>query len=141
MSFDFPKEAAQLIFDGWEEVGFAPGYEPSPQPSLGTLTALLENCFFASFKREEDRITQFNLALCLPSNLPEPSFRFSKFTKVFNLIPFEQRELSVNELVRLSPACNPEKTVILCGFDEKTGKVFLWEWQMWAGDHQYRICV
>jgi hypothetical protein len=126
MGFNFPQEIAQLIFDRWAEVGFAPGYEPSARPSLAVLNELLNNCFFASVKREEDRITRFDLALCLASDLSEPAFRFSKFTKIFNLIPFENRKLSVNELVRLAPACDPEKTVILSGYDGKTDEVYLW---------------
>jgi hypothetical protein len=126
MSFDFPQTIAQLVFEQWMNIGFAPGHEPSAQPSMAVLTAVLNTCFFASLKREEGRTTEFDLALCLPSALPEPAFRFSKFTKIFTLVPFESRRLSVNELVRLAPACNPEKTVILCGHDAKNDDVNIW---------------
>jgi hypothetical protein len=126
MSFDFPQAIAQLIFDRWGEVSFAPGYQPSARPPLAVLTTLLNNCFFASLKREEGRAVQFDLALCLPSALPDPAFRYSEFTKIFNLIRFEKRNLSVNELVRLAPACNPAKTVVLSGYDGTTDEVYLW---------------
>jgi hypothetical protein len=126
MNFDFPEAIAQLIFEQWMNIGFMPGYQPSARPPITVLTTVLENCFFASLKREEGRTTEFDLALCLPSALPEPAFRFSKFTKLFVLVPFESRKLSVNELVRLAPACNPEKTVILCGYEAKNDDVHLW---------------
>jgi hypothetical protein len=126
MNFDFPEAVAKLIFERWADVALAPNYQPSARPSLVVLVALLNNCFFASLKREEDRATQFDLALCLRSDLTDVSFRYSEFTKICTLIPFENRELSVNELVRLGPACDPDKTVILCDYDGKTDQVYLW---------------
>ncbi len=126
MTFLFPEAVAELISKRWTDSASSATSHPSAQPSQSVLTALLNNCFFASLKREEDRTTEFDLALCLPSDLPDPAFRFSNFVKFFNLISFDHRELSVDELVRLAPACNPEKTVILTGYDSKTDDLYLW---------------
>jgi hypothetical protein len=127
MSFDFPKAIADLVYGEWTDSPTAPGYQPTPCPPQTVLTSLMNQCFFASLRREEERITRFDLALCSPSDLPEAAFGFSKFTKVFNLIRFDEvRKLSVNELVRLAPACNPEKTIILATYDEITGDLYLW---------------
>ncbi len=127
MSFDFPKAIADLVYSEWTDVAVAPGYRPTPCPPRTVLTNLMNHCFFASLRREEERITQFDLALCSPADLPEATFGFSKYTKVFNLIRFDEaRKLSVNELVRLAPACNPEKTIILATYDDSTGELYLW---------------
>lgn len=127
MSFDFPENIARLIFDRWPDLPFAPGYQPTQRPLLTVLSTLLNTCFFASLKKEEARTTQFDLALCCPADLPEAAFRYSKFTKLFNLIGFDDpRKLSVNEVVRLAPACDPEKTIILVGYDSKTDSLSLW---------------
>jgi hypothetical protein len=125
MNFDFPETVAKLIFERWADAS-VPNYQASARPSLDVLVALLNNCFFASLKREEDRATQFDLAFCHKSDLTEVAFRYSEFTKLCTLIPFENRELSVNELVRLAPACDPDKTVILSDYDGKTNQVYLW---------------
>lgn len=127
MDFDFPSKIAELILEQWAKFGAMPNYEPGPPPPLSLLTALLNQCFFASLKQEEGRTTQFDLALCSPSQMPEASFRFSKFTRIFNLFRFEKpAKLSVHELVRLAPACNPEKTVILAGQDNDAEDLVLW---------------
>ncbi len=127
VSFDFPKAIADLVYGEWTDVPSVQGYQPTPRPPLPVLTELMNRCFFASLRRDEERITHFDLALCSPSDLPEAAFGFSKFTKAFNLIRFDEpRKLTVNELVRLAPACNPEKTIILAGYHELTGELFLW---------------
>jgi hypothetical protein len=127
MSFEFPKAIADLVYSEWTDAPIAPGYRPTQLPPLPVLTELMNTCFFASLKREEERITQFDLALCSPSELPEAAFGFSKYTKVFTLIRFDEpRRLTVNELVRLAPACDPEKTIVLAEFDERTFELFLW---------------
>jgi hypothetical protein len=127
MSFEFPKAIADLVYSEWTDGSLAPGYRPTQLPPQSVLTELMNTCFFASLKREEERITQFDLALCSPSELPEAAFGFSKYTKVFTLIRFDEpRKLTVNELVRLAPACDPEKTVILAEYNDQTGELFLW---------------
>ncbi|HWX18982.1 MAG TPA: hypothetical protein VN578_03645 [Candidatus Binatia bacterium] len=126
MSFDFPDRLAHLIFEHWGDQPVASGGLLTRCPPLRVLVTLLNTCFFASLKREEERTTQFDLALCGPPDLPEASFRYSKFTRTFNLVAFDDsRPLSVNELVRLAPACDPEKTIILVRYDPKTGSLTL----------------
>lgn len=127
MSFDFPERVAELAFERWADLPFGPGYQPAPRPPKPTLVALLNTCFFASLQREEGRTTQFDLALCPPSRLGEAAFRFSKFTRIFNLIRFDKKiKLSVKELVRLAPACDPEKTIILAEYDGTMDHLDLW---------------
>lgn len=127
MSFDFPKAIADLVYGEWTDAPSAPGFCPSERPPLNVLTNLMNVCFFASLRREEERLTQFDLALCSPAELSEAEFGFSKFTKAYRLIRFESpRKLTVDELVRLAPACNPEKTIILVGCEHETRELFLW---------------
>jgi hypothetical protein len=127
MSFDFPKAIADLVYAEWTDAPTGQGYRPMQCPPLQVLTNLMNTCFFASLRREEERMTQFDLAVCSPSDLAEAAFGFSKYTRVFTLIQFDEpRRLSVEELVRLAPACNPEKTVILADYDVGTGELFLW---------------
>ncbi|MFO1475508.1 MAG: hypothetical protein U1F98_02510 [Verrucomicrobiota bacterium] len=127
MSFDFPDKIARLVYEHWTDFPENTGYRPTQCPSLPVLTSLVNRCFFASLRREEERATQFDLAFCSPSELPEADFGFSRYTKVFNLVRFqERRPFTVEELVRLAPACDPEKTIILAGCDEATGALFLW---------------
>jgi Probable sensor domain DACNV len=126
MNDDFPPALANLIVENWNTSPTLPGYLPGPCSSESVLVALLNACFFASLKREEGRSIQFDLALCCPSDLPEAAFRYSRFTRLFNLIRFsEPRRLSVQELVRLAPACNPEKTILLAGCDANSRELDL----------------
>jgi Probable sensor domain DACNV len=127
VGFDFPDAIAELVYAHWTDVSFAPGYRPGPRPALPVLADLMNLCFFASLRREEERVTEFDLALCSPDDLPEAAFGFSKFTRVFNVICFDEaRRLTVDELVRLAPACHPDKTIILVGHDGHTGDLYLW---------------
>ena len=126
MKFDFPKAIADVVYAEWTEGRSVPGHRPPQRPPERVLTNLMNICFFASLKREEERITQFDLALCSPAELPEAAFGMSKFTRVFTLMRFDEpRRFSFNELVRLAPACNPEKTIILACYDE-AGDLYLW---------------
>jgi hypothetical protein len=130
MNFDFPKQIAKEIFDCWSTfASYWPNSKPGRRPPLPVLVELLNNCFFASLKQEEGRSTQFTLVLCSSSDLSNPLFRFSKFTKIFNLIRFKSkplRPLSVGEIVRLAPACDPQKTLLLAEYSKKSGKLRLW---------------
>jgi len=127
MNFDFPKAIADLVYGEWTHTPRAQGYRAPYCPPQRVLTNLMNVCFFASLKREEERLTQFDLALCSPVDLPQAAFGFSKFTRVFTLIRFDEpRKFSVNELVRLAPACNPEKTIILACYSEHSGEIYLW---------------
>lgn len=125
MSFDFPRRVARLAFERWADLPFGRGCQPAPRPPLQALATLLNTCFFASLQREKGRITQFSLALCPPSHLGEAPF-LSKFTKAFNLIRFDNKiKLCVENLVRLAPAVDPERTTILAEYDGRRG-LHLW---------------
>ena len=127
MNFDFPKAIADLVYGEWTHAPRMQGYRPPHCPPQRVLTNLMNLCFFASLKREEERLTLFDLALCSPADLPHAAFGFSKFTRVFTSIRFDEpRKFTVNELVRLAPACNPEKTIILACYSEHSGELYLW---------------
>lgn len=130
MNFGFPKQIAKEIFDRWSDYArYWPNSKPTRRPPLSVLIELLNNCFFASLKQEEGRSVQFSLVLCSSSKLTKPVFRYSRYTRIFNLIRFKSkppRALSVNEIVRLAPACNPEKTWLLAEYAKKSGGLRLW---------------
>jgi hypothetical protein len=128
MKFDFPIKIAKEIYARWEEYArYWPNYKPTRRPPLSVLAEILNTCFFASLKQEEGRSTQFNLVLCKPDKLSNPAFRYSKYTKIFNLMRFESpRVFSASELVRLAPACEPEKTLILVSQAENKSGLYLW---------------
>lgn len=130
MNFDFPKQIAKEIFNCWNNYArYEPSSKPTQRPPLRVLTELLNNCFFASLKQEEGRSTQFTLLLCSSFKLSKPAFRYSRYTKIFNLIRFKSkppRTLSVNEIVRLAPACDPEKTWLLAEYVKTSGGLRLW---------------
>jgi hypothetical protein len=95
-------------------------------PSAEAVRALLKVCFFASLKREEGRLVEFQVALCSREALTPSFYRFSPYTYVYTLKTFEQaRPFTVGELVRLAPACNPDKTLLLAclGLDDR---LLLW---------------
>ena len=133
MDREYPINLAARILEQWDTFSQEPGHHPAGRPPQPVLSALLENCFFASLKGEEGRPTQFDLALCSPEHLGNAATRFSQFTKIFNLIRFDQpRDFSAHELVRLAPACNPDKTLLLA--DYKNEQLKLWgvvdvDWQ------------
>ena len=147
MDFDFPERVAKLAFERWADLPFAPGYQPAPRPPLSALAKLLNTCFFASLQREEGRITEFDLALCPPSHLGEAAFRFSQFTRIFDLIRFDKKiKLSVEELVRLAPACDPERTIILAEYDGTVDDLDLWglanvDWRSGTSTHLNELRV
>jgi len=80
---EYPAELAKLVFDEWKNNPDASYYAPSECLPLAVLAKLFHICFFASLKREEDRLIQFSVVLCSPSKLERSPFRFSKFTKTF----------------------------------------------------------
>jgi hypothetical protein len=126
---EFPKSIAERVFELWERFSLVPNYQPVPRPPLSVLTALMNTCFFASLKREEGRTVQFELALCSQSQLGDAAYRFSQFTKIFNLIRFDEskpRKLSEHELVRLAPACDPDKTILLATYENENDGLSLW---------------
>lgn len=127
---EFPSKIAERVFEQWAAFASIRGYEPAPRPPLQALATLLNTCFFASLKREEGRMIQFDLALCSPSRLGDAANRFSPFTKIFNLLPFEEtgqpRKLSVHDLVRLAPACEPNKTILLVAPENEKDYLKLW---------------
>lgn len=110
----FPTDVAQLVDSNWDGSEKA-WWAPPPLPPVTRLTHFLDTCFFATLQREEGRNTQFHLALMDETQIGQKwIYRYSKFTFVHNLIRLKPpRPLAVNELVRLAPACNPEKTIVL----------------------------
>jgi hypothetical protein len=128
MKPDFPIKIAKEIYAHWEEYArYWPNCKPSRRPSLSVLGEILNTCFFASLRQEEGRPTQFNLVLCRSDKLSNPAFRYSKYTKTFNLMRFESpRVFSASELVRLAPACEPEKTLLLVSQVENKAGLHLW---------------
>jgi len=139
MDREYPTQLGERVFQQWKTFATGTEYKPIERPPQSVLSALLENCFFASLKGEEGRQTQFDLALCSPAHLGDAANRFSQFTKIFNLIRFDQpREFSAHELVRLAPACNPDKTLLLA--DYKNEQLKLWgvvdvDWQSGTSSH------
>jgi Probable sensor domain DACNV len=124
---EYPAELAKLVFDEWKNNPDVSYYAPSECLPLAVLAKLFHICFFASLKREEDRLIQFSVVLCSPSKLEQSPFRFSKFTKTFNLMRFDKpQSLSINRLVRIAPACDAEKTLILVSYDEGARELQLW---------------
>jgi hypothetical protein len=128
VNFDFPIKIAEEIYAHWEEYArYWPDSKPTSCPPLPVLTEILNTCFFASLKQEEGRPTQFNLVLCKSDTLSNPAFRYSKYTRIFNLMRFDSpRVFSASELVRLAPACEPEKTLLLVSQVEKETGLCLW---------------
>lgn len=123
---DYPLQIARLIFDQWEDNPNKQYYTATTRLPISILTALVEICFFASLKREEQRQVEFTLVLCPPA-LKEAPFRFSKFTKIFNLMRFDEpQELSISRLVRIAPACDPNNTLVLVNYDENAKRLQIW---------------
>ena len=135
---EYPKEIARLVVEEWKNTSNLSEYTPRPCLPESAINTLFEICFFASLRREEERVIQFNVALCPPSALEKVPFRFSKFTKAVNLIRFGKPErLSIDRLVRLAPACDPDKMLILVNYDTATN-----EFQMWGiADIGWRIGI
>lgn len=110
-----------------EYAHYWPNSQPSRRPPQSVLVEILNACFFASLKQEEGRPIQFNLVLCGSAKLSNPAFRYSRYTKIFNLMRFASpRAFSVSELVRLAPACEPEKTLLLVSHVERKAGLCLW---------------
>ncbi|MEI9962142.1 MAG: putative sensor domain DACNV-containing protein [Limisphaerales bacterium] len=118
------------MYARWDEYARywpATKFKPATRPPQSVLVKILNTCFFASLKQEEGRPTQFNLVLCGSVKLSNPAFRYSRYTKLFNLMRFASpRTFSTSELVRLAPACEPDKTLLLVSHVEKKAGLFLW---------------
>lgn len=124
---EYPDKIAKLLVEQWENIPRGIQQTPSACLPVSVLGTLLDICFFASLRREEGRVIQFDVALCPPSALQKPSFRSSRFVKTFNLMKFDKpQRLSIERLVRLAPACEPAKTLILVNYDESTAELQLW---------------
>jgi hypothetical protein len=129
MELEFPVQIAEKVFKQWETFCLMPDYQPAARPPQPVLETLLSTCFFASLNREEGRTIEFELALCSQSHLGDAANRFSQFTKIFNLIRLEKSpddELSVHELVKLAPACDPDKTILLVENEKEKNRLKLW---------------
>jgi hypothetical protein len=130
LKYDFPIKIAKEIYARWNEYARywpATKFKPATRPPLSVLVEILNTCFFASLKQEEGRPTQFNLVLCGLTKLSNPAFHNSRYTKIFNLMRFASpRAFSASELVRLAPACEPDKTLLLASHDEKKAGLCLW---------------
>ena len=96
-------------------------------PSPEAVRELLRLCFVASLKREEGRITEFHLGLHSRQPSSRLPYRYSRYAEVFTLTAFElPRQLTAGELVRLAPACHPEKTLILADWTADGAGSCLW---------------
>ncbi len=104
----FPPDLAELVEEIWANV--VGGEFTSPAlPTSAELKTLLDTCYHASFEREEGRGVVFALAW-LPSDAPPQ--RQHERTPVPSLTFSEPRELSVAEIRRLAPACDPTGVVL-----------------------------
>lgn len=122
MKPDFPVNIAKEIYAHWDK------YAPTAAcPPLSILEEILNTSFFASLKQEERRPTQFSLVFCDPDRLSNSAFRYSRYTKIFNLMRFASpRRFSASEIVRLAPACEPDKTLLLVSRIKRKTGLFLW---------------
>lgn len=103
------------------------GDQINPTPPPEAVRELLRVCFVASLKREEGRITEFDLALYSRQSDSKIPYRYSRYTKIFTLMEFEvPRELTPGELVRLAPACDSKKTLILAQWAADGAGSCLW---------------
>lgn len=126
----FPISIAREIYAQWNEFArYRPAakFKPAARPPLSVLVEILNTCFFASLKQEEGRPTRFTLVLCGSAKLGNPAFRYSDYTKLFNVMRFASpRAFSKGELIRLAPACEPKKTLLLASHTEQKAGLCLW---------------
>lgn len=78
-------------------------------PSEATLTRMLETAFHASCMQEEGRNINFRLAFVSEHNLSKSSIVFGSDKLIRFTIP---RECSIQEIRRLAPSANPDRTLI-----------------------------
>ncbi len=119
-----PNDLAKLIENRWQDYPY--GAQPSTPPAPELLNELVTTCFYASLQKEEGREVQFCIAMCDESLFASaPPKRFSPFTFVSTVFRFsDPRRLTVHELVRLAPACDPDKTLIVAHVRE--GQIWIW---------------
>jgi hypothetical protein len=119
-----PNDLAKLIENRWKDYPF--GSQPSNPPTPELLNELVTTCFYASLQKEEGRGVRFCVAICDESLfVSAPPKRFSPFTFVSTVFRFsDPRRFNVHELVRLAPACDPAKTLIVAHVRE--GQIWIW---------------
>ncbi|HDR6299955.1 TPA: DNA integrity scanning protein DisA nucleotide-binding domain protein [Bacillus cereus] len=116
MKFIYPKELVYPIIDAWERYlsNFKKRMQIDeiPSPSPEHLETILDVLYHVSFLTEESRKTSVKVAYFEPIN--------SNLDRLFNHyeqpIKFDKAiQYNVTEVLRLSPALNPENTILIVG--------------------------
>ncbi len=110
--YAYPDDLARFVRESWEDhAGSAdgPGYGPTEAPDEATLERLISTCYQASLLREEERPVTFRAILADPEDLPEGS---GPPEGLHRLAFGEPRRFDENELRRLSPAADFERSLV-----------------------------
>ena len=101
----YPADLAARLVSRWEEIGPA----AMPLPSRPALDEVLDTAYHASFLHEEQRSLRFRLLVAAPDALPTCAPR----DHALQVLEFDpSRRLSDDELRRLAPAADFERTLI-----------------------------
>lgn len=86
------------------------GREKDSLPSLDSIKIIIENAFWASLKREEERPITFSLVL-LDRDYSKTNLKAGRSQLIMTFD--ESKKLTVDALVKLAPAFNPEYTSLI----------------------------
>ena len=122
-SFIYPSQFLEKIKTSWKNSKLSKVDEVPPLPEDQVIGKLLDVCYHASFKTEENRRIKFQIAFCNKS-IVEDEYKEEIPNKVYS-IPFSKpRDFTVKELLRLAPATDPSSVFIGVYLEE--GQVKIW---------------
>ena len=116
MSRAFPRDLAKIVADRWDHM-VAGDYITPPRPPNRLFRELLETAYLSAGLPEEGRYPQFNVVAVPNSN--SDSHRYLGEVWYFD----EPRPLTVDEIRRLAPAVDFNKSGILARWDPKHWRI------------------
>ena len=123
-SFIYPLQFLERIKISWKNSKLSNVDEVPPLPEDTVIGELLDVCYHASFRTEENRRVRFQIAFC-NKKIIEDEYKEDLPNKIFSIIFSKPREFNVKELLRLAPATDPSSVFIGVSHDGE-GKLKIW---------------
>jgi len=125
-SFIYPNDFLKKIKTSWEKSKFSEVDRVPALPEPRILRKLLDICYHASFKTEENRRIKFQVAFCEKTIIAD-EYKEDIPSKIHSIEFNKPREFNVKELLRLAPATDPSSVIIGVSSDRvKEGDLIIW---------------
>jgi hypothetical protein len=125
-SFLYPNDFLKKLKTSWEKSKYSDVDEIPILPEDKVIKKILDICYHASFKTEENRRIKFQIAFCEKTIISD-QYKEDIPDQIHSIVFNKPREFNVKELLRLAPATDPSTVLIGISLDgSKNGDLIIW---------------